>query len=287
MAQAVYNINITYRHIEGARNIVADRLSRAHFSQHARALAQNEIDYYGLTSVQPCMMWVSYSQDLFFPDPEVQRLLHKAAARQETAWAPGTIKNYQSAISRYIAFCFHVQMQPTLPCFPLICAYIEELASESLSPRTIQNHISHVRTYLRKSLADTQQIDHVRVKWAIDAIKRDTSFVPRIKKAMPTPTLQYLVETLPSSVTGNTVKVAILVIFYAALRQSEVAAPSANGFDPTRHLTRHDVKLCDDRGGHGETCKKYANYIRKEDHQSSGIRQYPYLCGPSSTTYAA
>lgn len=137
-------------------------------------------------------------------------------------------------------------MPPTQPCFPLICAYIEGLAQDSLSPRTIQNHVSHIRTYLRKSLADTHQLDHIRVKWALDALKRNTTFVPRIKKPIPAPTLQYLVETLPTTVAGNTVKVAILVIFYAALRQSEVAAPSVGRFDHTRHLTRNDVVLEDD-----------------------------------------
>lgn len=137
-------------------------------------------------------------------------------------------------------------MPPVQPCFPLICAYIEELVADNLSPRTIQNHISHIRTYLRKSLVDTQQVDHVRVKWALDALKRDTSFVPQVKKPMPTPTLQYLVESIPDDVMGNTLKVAILVIFYAALRQSEVAAPSIVGFDPTRHLTRKDVVFRDD-----------------------------------------
>lgn len=80
----------------------------------------------------------------------------------------------------------------------------------------------------------------------MDALKRDTSFVPRIKKPIPAPALQDLVESLPHTTTGNTVKVAILVIFYAALRQSEVAAPSANKFDPSRHLTRNDVVLDND-----------------------------------------
>lgn len=63
---------------------------------------------------------------------------------------------------------------------------------------------------------------------------------------MPTPTLQYLVEAIPDDVTGNILKTAILVIFYAALRQSEVAAPSLAGFDPTKHLTRKDVEIRDD-----------------------------------------
>lgn len=95
-------------------------------------------------------------------------------------------------------------------------------------------------------LAETHQIDHVRVRWALDALQRDTTFVPCVKKAIPASTLQHLVETLPMTTTGNTIKVAILVLFYAALRQSEVAAHSVDKFDPTRHPTRKDVALEDD-----------------------------------------
>lgn len=134
-------------------------------------------------------------------------------------------------------------MDPVRPRPSLVCAYIEELAESPLSPRTVMNNISHIRTYLRKADMPTAPLDHIRVKWALDALKRDVSFTPRLKQPIPTDTLQSAVSILPSSPEGNIIKVSVLIMFYAALRQSEVLAPSVKGFDHRFHLARKDVIL--------------------------------------------
>lgn len=211
MIQAMYSLPLTFEHIAGKDNDLADNLSRAYASGPAADRVKDSIHDGNIRMIQPC-----------------------------------TLANYRSAVRRYIRFCFKVNMDPAHPLYPLICAYIEELAEGSPSPRTVANNMPHIRTYLKKVDVPTQQMDHSRVKWAIDALKRDVSYVPQIKNPIPTDTLQSLVTSLPDTEVGNIIKVSVLVMFYAALCQSEVLAPSIKGYDHRFHLSRAVVTVCQD-----------------------------------------
>lgn len=116
-------------------------------------------------------------------------------------------------------------LEPTQPTFQNMCAYMELIPS----PRTIANHLSHIRTYLRKAQASTSQVDNFRVKCAMTAIKRDNSYVPRIKEAFPVDILQQSIIALPSSIDGLLIKVPILIMYY----------------DPYKNLSRRDVVISD------------------------------------------
>lgn len=136
-------------------------------------------------------------------------------------------------------------MSPTSLPYDIVCAYIEDLVKTTPSPRTVKNKLSHIRTYLRKVGVPTHDMDHFRVKWACTALDRNSTYIPRTKEAMSTTVLYNMVTTLPHDLQALNVKVAVLVIYYAALRQSEVLAPSVKGYDPAKHLSRADVQLLD------------------------------------------
>lgn len=136
-----------------------------------------------------------------------------------------------------------MDMAPTDPRHQNLCAYIEFLAADTPSPRTVQNNISHIRTYLRKAEAPMDQAHHCRVKWALTALNRDNDFVPRTKSAFPIATLQNMLRLLPQTEVGNILKVAILMMYHAALHQSEVLPYSSTSFDHKKHLSRADVVL--------------------------------------------
>lgn len=124
-----------------------------------------------------------------------------------------------------------------------VCAYLEYLAKDTPSPRTISNHLSHLRTYFRKVGVPTNELDHQRVRWAMVATSRNKEYTPRIKLAFPVADLHRMIDTLPTSPHGNIIRTSILLMFYAALRQSEVLPPSAPAFNPKIHLTRGDVTI--------------------------------------------
>lgn len=51
---------------------------------------------------------------------------------------------------------------------------------------------------------------------------------------------------LPQTSHGNILCVAVLLMFYAALRQSKVMSPSISSFDNRKHFSRGDVSLSSD-----------------------------------------
>ena len=55
MAQAIYQVQVTYKHIAGANNTLADALSRAHISRSHRALANDIVNKYNLQWCDPCL----------------------------------------------------------------------------------------------------------------------------------------------------------------------------------------------------------------------------------------
>lgn len=169
--------------------------------------------------------------------------LQRAAERQMHAWAPGTIANYTSSIRKYLRFCFDMGMTPIQPTYKNTCAYIEFLVHTTPSPKTVSNHISHLRTYLRKAQASTHEVDNHRVKWALIAVSKDSSYIPRIKLAFPVHLLQRMVKLLPDTNQGKITKTAVLILYYAALRQSEVMPYSSASYNPKRHLSRNDVTI--------------------------------------------
>lgn len=85
------------------------------------------------------------------------------------------------------------------------------------------------------------------MKWALYALSRDKTYVPRLKDAFPVGMLQQMVKALPLSVHGNIIRTAVLIMYHAALRQSEVLPHSARAYDPCQHLSRADLVLHDDR----------------------------------------
>ena len=125
----------------------------------------------------------------------------------------------------------------------MVCAFLEYLADYIPAPATIRNKLSHIRTYLRLAGADTAPMYHIRVTRALEAINRNKAYQPVKKIALPMDALRSVIFNISRDRIGVAIRTAILLIYYGALRQSEVAPPTVPQFDPTRHPTRADVVI--------------------------------------------
>lgn len=167
---------------------------------------------------------------------------------------------------------------PTQPAYQNICAYIEYLVHSTPSPRTVSNHISHLKTYLRKAQASTNQVENHRVKCSLTAVSKDTSYMPRIKLAFPVHLLQEMIILMPDSHQAHITKTAVLLMYYAARRQSEVVPYSSSSYDHKRHLSRSDVTIMD---GALKVVIKHAKNLQTVYQQKTVILQPapdPRLC---------
>lgn len=80
----------------------------------------------------------------------------------------------------------------------------------------------------------------------MNAINRDKNYTPRIKNPIPASLLQRMVTLLPDTGNGLIIKAAVLLMYHAALRQSEVLAQSSRAYDHRYHLSRDDVQIIGD-----------------------------------------
>ena len=123
-----------------------------------------------------------------------------------------------------------------------VCLWIEYLDTTGIAPPTIRNKLSHARVFLRLTGGSLDGFNHLRAARALDAVLRRKDHVPVKKVAIPAHTIRTAIQHIPDDHDGLMV---ILLMFYGVLRQSEVAPPSVNKFDPLRHLTRADVSIGD------------------------------------------
>ena len=126
-----------------------------------------------------------------------------------------------------------------------VCLWLEYLASKNISPGTIKSKLSHIRVYVRLVGGSLLGLNHIRVSRSVDAIHQRKDCVPKKKDAVPAEKLKAALAALPMDDNGLMVRTAALLMFYGALRQSEVAPPTVSKFDPQAHLTRADLIVGD------------------------------------------
>lgn len=166
-----------------------------------------------------------------------------AANRQYLARAPGTHKNHDSGIGIFLAFCRRMSIDPYHARFQDICGYIEYLASHGDAPGTVVNKISHIRVHYQLTGCGNQVLDHPRVARAIDGIKRNKSHIPNVKVPIEPDNFISIISALPETTQGTVMKGILLVLYYGALRQSELVPRTVKAWNPRIQPTRGDCEI--------------------------------------------
>ena len=123
--------------------------------------------------------------------------------------------------------------------------WIEYMAAHGAHPATIKNKISHARVHARLTGGSTQGITSYRVGLALDAVARQKDRPSKKKEPVPVEILKRALAHMSKGPEATPVRAAILLMYFATMRQSEVAPPSVARYDPTRHLACGDVVVTD------------------------------------------
>ena len=200
-----------------------------------------------------------------------------AQQRQLHARAPGTWANYRAAIRGYKLYCHKFGIQQLSPTPLDVRCWIEELVGRQC-PSSVANTLSHLRLYLRICHASLAPLDDVRVRLAMDAVKRSKEHKPKGARAAPLAIIKQVLQELRRTPRDRAVAFAIMIMYYTGARQSEVAPRSAAAFDHTRHTTRSDIRRSE---GAILLHKKWAKNLQSNT-QSRDIRMIaapaPELC---------
>ena len=167
--------------------------------------------------------------------------MQRAIQRQYTARAPGTHRNYATAVRHYINFCNTFQCNPQSLSVQQICVLIEYLADGLSAPGSILNYVSLIRKYIADCSYSTTNWYAHRVKLALDGVNRDKSHTPRQRPIISPQQLFQVFKYLASRHRSTVMRLIISILYFTALRQSEVILHSAKQFDPLRHLTTADI----------------------------------------------
>ncbi|MCP4262544.1 MAG: hypothetical protein GY774_34335 [Planctomycetes bacterium] len=129
-----------------------------------------------------------------------------------------------------------------------ICAYIEDMASQFKSHKSVANYVSAIRLmhkYIREPGHDLESFDVVLMMRAVRLTMRHIPF------QRPPITVKMLIELCAICDTykyvGIVIKMALLLGFLGLLRSSNICPATQYSFDPTRDLQRKDIS-CTKRG---------------------------------------
>ena len=167
--------------------------------------------------------------------------MQRAIDRQKKARAEGTVKNSTYTIKEYIRFAYYHGVDPLHPSSLQICAFTEMLLDRQIAPATVQNKLSHVRTWIRDCKGSLDQLDEDMIKRHKDSIIRTSKHIPNIKEPVPITVLKSIMVILPRDNQGWSIRAAMLALIYGGFRQSEILPASKAKFNPEINLTRGDV----------------------------------------------
>ena len=184
---------------------------------------------------------------IYFTDPQMQIWMQRAIDRQKKARAEGTIKNATYTTKEYIRFSYYHGVDPLHPTSLQLCAFTEMLMDRQLAPATVQNKLSHIRTWIRECKGSLEQIDEDMIRRHKDSILRTSKYTPNIKEPVPITVLKSIMLMLPKDNEGWSIRAALLALIYGGFRQSEILPSAKDKFNPETNLTRADVIVHQDQ----------------------------------------
>ena len=172
-------------------------------------------------------------------DPRVSQLTAKASIRLNTALRPRTRQGYTAKLKTFLAFVTYYRLCPT--DLDVILAFLELLAQAGSRAHTLASYISALRHYFQLWDWDCKSLAHRKTQLFIKAVSCNAKYIPRFKATLSISNLTKLATACNYIKHGPVYKAAFMLAFFAFLRVSNVAPPSATSFDPTRHILRSDV----------------------------------------------
>lgn len=137
-------------------------------------------------------------------------------------------------------------IDPYLPHYQDVCAFVEYLTDHINAPSTIRNKISQVRVHLGLVEVPLEQINHPRVARALEALDRDKSYIPRVKSPLEPTQFYLIISNIRLDPLGHVVKAAMLTIYFGALRQSELLPRTVKTWNPMTQPTLEDIVVTSD-----------------------------------------
>ena len=172
----------------------------------------------------------------------LHKLRKSMIKRRAKAFTPGTDKNRISQLKLYIGFCITHNLKDVDPSTETLCLYIEFLAQNLASPKSVANYMSSVRFLHRWLGIQSAALDSFEVTLMLRACRSTMHHIPLQRRPLTPDMIRQLICVSKSIVPHHIVfKCAVLFAFFGFLRMSNLTSRSQHSFDPAKHTCRGDV----------------------------------------------
>ena len=162
--------------------------------------------------------------------------------RKKQAFAPGTTRNHISQIKLYLAFCAHYGLQDVNPTTDTICLYIEFVAQNVKSPKTVSNYVSAVR-FLHKCIGKPHPaLDSFEVTMLLRSCFMTMGHIPNQRRPLTPQMIRDLLNIARTVIPAFPVfQCAVLFSFFGFFRISNITPRVQYLFNPAKDTCRGDV----------------------------------------------
>lgn len=192
---------------------------------------------------------------LLITEPRLDFYLRAAQQRAEQAFRPVTKKNHQYALRLFVGFALSLGLDYANPSQPLIVAFIEHLARTQRTAAAVLSTVSTLKGVLLRSNIDVTNFSKTSVSLMLRSIKINKRTPSVQRPALGPANVRLVLIKFAEMEYSHELRAAIIIMFVTAFRQSNIAPPTARQFDSSRHLTRDDVRLGNDRV---EICQRWS-----------------------------
>ena len=125
----------------------------------------------------------------------------------------------------------------------LLCAFSEHLTIKGNAPRTIINKLSQVKRFVLLSGGNITPFEDSRLSMAKDAQLKRKDVRTNVKPPIPIHLFKQVLLYIPETFEGFSLKAILLIIYYGALRQSEIVPPTIKDFNHKRYMCKSDIQF--------------------------------------------
>lgn len=180
---------------------------------------------------------------IFDLDPRLDTYLRAANQRVSSAFRPSTQKNHKYILKLFIGFALALGQNYRLPSVSLIMAFTEHLAATQRTAASVISSISTLKAVLVRNHIPIGNFSAQSVDLQLRSIKINKRTPAVQRPPVRLRDLRLIISHLSQMDYPCHLRVAILLLFTTAFRQSNLAPATARAFDPSRHLLRADVRL--------------------------------------------